>query len=109
MELLTVQETAALLKVNPITIRRYIADGRLPAVRVGKGLRVRRDAVGQFLTEVPPKPPRSTGGPSPNRQRLFTRQDSLWDIVGIARSEDQGSVAEHKQQYLAETYMPKTT
>lgn len=28
MELLTVQETAEMLKVTPITIRRYIAEGR---------------------------------------------------------------------------------
>ena len=32
-ELLTVAETARLLKVNPVTVRRYIADGRLPAAR----------------------------------------------------------------------------
>ena len=45
MELLTVQETAQMLRVAPITIRRYIADGRLPAVKVGKGVRVRRESI----------------------------------------------------------------
>jgi len=37
MELLTVQETTRMLKVHPITIRRYIADGQLPPVTVGNG------------------------------------------------------------------------
>ena len=37
MELLTVQETTRMLKVHPITIRRYIADGQRPPVTVGKG------------------------------------------------------------------------
>lgn len=49
MELLTVNETAKLLRVSPITVRRRIADGQLEAVRVGKGIRVRREAVDEFL------------------------------------------------------------
>jgi len=36
MDLLTVHETAAMLKVNPDTVRRYITSGRLPAVRIGR-------------------------------------------------------------------------
>ena len=52
MELLTVDETARLLKVAPVTVRRYIAEGRLPAVRVGRAVRVRRDAVGAVLFRV---------------------------------------------------------
>lgn len=52
MELLTVRETASLLRVSPITIRRYIASGRLPAERVGRGIRVRREAIEGFVTPV---------------------------------------------------------
>jgi excisionase family DNA binding protein len=37
MELLTIQETAQMLKVNPITIRRFIADGRLALLRQDSG------------------------------------------------------------------------
>jgi excisionase family DNA binding protein len=39
MELLTVKETAQLLRVSPITIRRYIASGRLEAERFAFGVR----------------------------------------------------------------------
>lgn len=44
---LSVPDAARLLNVSADTIRRRIADGTLPAVRVGKLLRVRGD---QLLT-----------------------------------------------------------
>ncbi len=52
MELLTVKETAQMLRVSQITVRRYIASGRLPAQRVGRGIRVRREAIEDFVTPV---------------------------------------------------------
>jgi excisionase family DNA binding protein len=52
MEYLTVKETARLLRVSPITIRRYIASGRLSAERVGRGIRLRREAIEAFVTPV---------------------------------------------------------
>ena len=55
MDLLTVDETAKLLKVAPVTVRRYIAAGRLPAVRVGRSVRVRRESVGALLKPVTAK------------------------------------------------------
>jgi excisionase family DNA binding protein len=57
MELLTVAETAKLLKVNPMTVRRYIQDGRLPAVRVGRRVRVHKEAVEGFLAPITPQHP----------------------------------------------------
>ena len=43
--MLTVVETARLLRVSAITVRRYIADGRLAAVRIGRNVRIDRSAV----------------------------------------------------------------
>ena len=54
-EFLTIKETAALLRVSPITIRRYIASGELAAERVGRGIRVRREAIEDFVTPVAPR------------------------------------------------------
>lgn len=95
MELLTVRETAELLRVTPLTVRRYIQDGRLPAVKVGKGVRVRKEAVDQFVKPVAPKP----GQPSPSlsRGKPFTMDDPLW-VVGIAdRPEDLESAMAERQ------------
>jgi len=39
--LLTVAEVAELLRLSPRQVRRFIADGRLPVVRLGHATRIR--------------------------------------------------------------------
>lgn len=39
-QLLTVNEVAATLRLDPYTVRRWIGRGHLPAVRVGRELRI---------------------------------------------------------------------
>jgi excisionase family DNA binding protein len=56
--LVSVREVADQLGVHPETIRRLIHDGRLDAVRVGRVLRVHRDAVDRFLARQRVKPTR---------------------------------------------------
>jgi excisionase family DNA binding protein len=51
-ELLTVKEVAARLRVHPMTVRRMIADGRIPAVRFGgprSAIRVDECELAQWL------------------------------------------------------------
>lgn len=49
-ELLTIDEVAAELKLHPDTIRRYIRQKRLKAVRVGvTAKRIRRSELDRFL------------------------------------------------------------
>jgi excisionase family DNA binding protein len=57
LELLTVQETAALLKLNPKTVRNYIATGRLAARRIGRRVRVERAAAEALAQPVLPNRP----------------------------------------------------
>ena len=59
--LVSVREVADQLGVHPETIRRLIHDGRLDAVRVGRVLRVHRDAVDRFLARQRVKPSRLDG------------------------------------------------
>jgi excisionase family DNA binding protein len=47
--LLTAQEVATILSVSVRTIRRLIADGTLPAVRIGRTVRISHDAVAQLI------------------------------------------------------------
>jgi excisionase family DNA binding protein len=111
MQLLTVLETARMLKVAPITIRRYIADGRLPAVKVGRGVRVERQAVDRLVRPVVPRS--SNGKPSkrPTRKRktgILTMDDPIWGIVGMFRSDGPGDVSENKRKYLADALMAES-
>jgi excisionase family DNA binding protein len=47
-ELMTVSETAELLRVSEATIRRRIAVGEIPALRVGAQVRVEREGLSQL-------------------------------------------------------------
>jgi excisionase family DNA binding protein len=57
--LVSVREVADQLGVHPETIRRLNHDGRLDAVRVGRVLRVHREALDRFLARRRVKPSRS--------------------------------------------------
>ncbi len=103
MELLTVHETAQMLRVATITVRRYIASGRLRAVRAGKGVRVQKVSLEQFITpveprEVEPGPVLPTGKP-------LSSEDPLWELVGSA-TDAEPTDASKKYEYLAEALAP---
>lgn len=48
--LLTVPEAAAQLRVDPATVRRWIATGRLAASKPGRDYRIRADVVNRLAT-----------------------------------------------------------
>jgi excisionase family DNA binding protein len=48
-ELLTVDEVADLLKVNPQTVRNRIDAGEVPVIRFGRRVRIQRSALGQLV------------------------------------------------------------
>ena len=112
MELMTIQEAADALRVKPVTVRRYIAKGRLKAVRVGRGLRVDREAVEQL-----PEPAEGLYPdwlpPSGYKYAKYLKgiptsdDDPLWNIVGIGAGKDDGrtDVSTNKHKYLAEAYL----
>ena len=51
-ELLTVDEAAQVMKVNPRTIRSYINSGELAVVMIGKReYRIRREALNSFIKD----------------------------------------------------------
>ena len=55
-ELLTVLEVAARLKLNPETVRRWIREGKLPAIKLGPtnaGWRVRASDLDHWLASRP--------------------------------------------------------
>jgi excisionase family DNA binding protein len=50
---LTVQQVSEELKIHPATVRVWIRQGRLQAVRAGKGFRLRRSEVDRALGAEP--------------------------------------------------------
>lgn len=44
-EILTVEEAAAMLKVHPVSVRRYIRDGQIKSVKMGKRWRILRSEI----------------------------------------------------------------
>jgi excisionase family DNA binding protein len=46
---LTVKEIAERLRVSPVTVKRIIADGQIPAVRIGSQSRVEIDDFEAYL------------------------------------------------------------
>jgi excisionase family DNA binding protein len=50
-EFLTVHEVAALLKLNPQTVRNWIDNGQLPAIRVGRRVRITRADLERVLQQ----------------------------------------------------------
>lgn len=51
-ELLSIQEVAQITGLHEITIRRYVHAGELEAVRVGRRIRIRREALDRLLKPV---------------------------------------------------------
>ena len=49
-EMLRVDEVAALLKLGRTKVYQLVADGELPAVRIGKVLRISAEALQQWLS-----------------------------------------------------------
>jgi excisionase family DNA binding protein len=49
--LLTVGEVANIMRVSNMTVYRLIKSGQLPAIRVGKNYRIRRQDMERYLSE----------------------------------------------------------
>ena len=66
-DLLTPREVAEVMRVSTMTVYRLIKAGELPAIRVGKHLRIRSNDVVKFLDErvVTTAPRGRKGGPWP--------------------------------------------
>jgi excisionase family DNA binding protein len=56
----SVEQVASLLDLHVKTVRGYVRDGKLKAVRIGKQYRISRDAVEEFTGGPAPALPRDT-------------------------------------------------
>jgi excisionase family DNA binding protein len=55
-DLISVADAAKILKVTPVRVRQYIADGRLKAEQIGRAFVLRRSVVMSFERREPGRP-----------------------------------------------------
>lgn len=97
MDLLTVKETAEILKVSPLTVRRYISRNILHAKRIGRTIRIPRSELERLGEHAEPE--FETLGSSPIKGQPTTEDDPLWSIIGMGTSTEiaDGDTRRHEE------------
>lgn len=88
-EFYTVNQTAIALKVHPLTVRRYIKEGKLKAYRVGGNIRISLNDLKAFTQNFMPQP--KLIRQQPTQTQAFSFNDPLFNLkgkgLGISKSE----------------------
>ena len=81
--LFSVNQAAFILKVHPLTIRRYIRDGRLTAIKVGGNVRIKETNLQEFNKDFTPKKPiPKMPGFAKAPVKTFTEIDPFFQLQG---------------------------
>ncbi len=85
--LLSVKQVAFILKVHPLTIRRYIATKKLKAIRVGGNIRIEESELQSFHKEIIPVTKKSPIFKLSNLgNKQFTEDDPFLRLKGRGAS-----------------------
>ena len=82
-DLFNVNQAAFILKVHPLTIRRYIKEGRLHAVKVGGNVRIKESQLTDFNKDFFPR--KSTfkfKDQNKKPAKIFTDIDPFFQLQG---------------------------
>ena len=83
--LLNVKQAAFILKVHPLSIRRYIREKKLKAVKAGGNVRIKERDLQSFMKEFEPKEHQEiTTFKKTSRQKEFTTADPFLRLKGRA-------------------------
>jgi excisionase family DNA binding protein len=84
--LLNVNQVAFILKVHPLTVRRYLRDGKLKAVMIGGNVRIKESQLQEFSKEFAPglRSHREKSGEA--KIKVFTIDDPLFQLKGRVAS-----------------------
>lgn len=84
-QLFNINQAAFILKVHHLTVRRYIKEGRLKAIKVGGNIRIKESSLSEFNKEFTPYTRVNTQLP-PRRKiissKIFTSSDPLFRLKG---------------------------
>jgi excisionase family DNA binding protein len=80
--LLNVNQVAFILKVHPLTVRRYLRDGKLKAVMIGGNVRIKESQLQEFSKEFSPGIRKHQDILGKAKIKIFTIDDPLFQLKG---------------------------
>src|SRR3972149_6510333 len=100
-QLLTVRDVARLCRLHEMTVRRHISEGKIKAVRVGKGVRVTEEDLQEYIRpqEAARRPRKGTA-----RSRPFNKDDSLLRLAAIVDVDAAAELSESKYASFTEAF-----
>lgn len=85
--LLSVTQVAYILKVHPLTVRRYIKEERLKAIKAGGNIRIREKDLAEFNKDFAPAKSVSNLFKQKNTNiKVFSEIDPLFQLQGRGAS-----------------------
>jgi len=80
-----VNQSAFIMKVHPLTVRRYIREGRLKAVKLGGNVRIKEHDLQNFMKDFEPKQHQESSiFKKVSHQKEFTTADPFLRLRGRA-------------------------
>ena len=86
--LFSVSQTAYILKVHPLTVRRYIREGRLKAIKAGGNVRIKESDLQEFNKDFTPNKQVFRGQNSQRKIpiKTFSEIDPFFQLQGKGAS-----------------------
>ena len=84
-DLLTVKQVAFVLKVHPLTIRRYIREKKLNAVKVSGAVRINEEELTSFQKAYSAES-KHTSNINKEENYKFSLSDPFWKLEGVGMS-----------------------
>ena len=87
--LFNIKQAAFILRVHPLTLRRYINEGKLKAVKAGGNIRIKEEDLQEFQKDISPGK-REAASPFTKQKikpsKTFTEDDHFLKLDGRAAS-----------------------